>query len=34
VVHRIVKKMHGQINVKSVPGDTRFQVRIPLKGAV
>jgi signal transduction histidine kinase len=34
VVHRIVKKMHGQINVKSVPGDTRFQVRIPIKGAV
>jgi signal transduction histidine kinase len=34
VVHRIVKKMHGQINVKSVPGDTRFQVRIPIKGAL
>ena len=34
VVHRIVKKMRGQINVKSVPGDTRFQVRIPIKGAV
>lgn len=34
VVHRIVKKMHGQINVKSVPGDTRFQVRIPIHGAV
>ncbi len=34
VVHRIVKKMHGQINVKSVPGETRFIVRIPLKGAV
>ncbi|MGA2419926.1 MAG: ATP-binding protein [Candidatus Acidiferrum sp.] len=34
VVHRIVKKMHGQINVKSVPGDTRFLVRIPIKGAV
>jgi signal transduction histidine kinase len=34
VVHRIVKKMHGQINVQSVPGDTRFQVRIPIKGAV
>jgi signal transduction histidine kinase len=34
VVHRIVKKMHGQISVKSVPGDTRFQVRIPIKGAV
>jgi signal transduction histidine kinase len=34
VVHRIVKKMHGQISVKSVPGDTRFQVRIPIQGAV
>ena len=34
VVHRIVKKMRGQINVKSVPGETRFIVRIPLKGAV
>lgn len=34
VVHRIVRKMHGEINVKSVPGDTRFQVRIPIKGAV
>jgi signal transduction histidine kinase len=33
-VHRIVKKMHGQISVKSVPGETRFQVRIPIKGAV
>jgi nitrogen-specific signal transduction histidine kinase len=26
--------MHGQINVKSVPGETKFQVRIPIKGAV
>ena len=34
VVHRIVRKMHGQINVKSAPGDTRFLVRIPIKGAV
>jgi signal transduction histidine kinase len=34
VVHRLVRKMHGQINVKSVPGDTRFLVRIPIKGAV
>jgi signal transduction histidine kinase len=34
VVHRIVRKMHGEINLKSVPGDTRFQVRIPIKGAV
>ncbi|HZC66427.1 MAG TPA: ATP-binding protein, partial [Candidatus Dormibacteraeota bacterium] len=34
VVFRIIKKMHGQINVKSVPGETKFQVRIPIKGAV
>jgi len=34
VVHRIVRKMHGQVNVKSVPGDTRFQVRIPIQGAL
>jgi len=31
VVHRIVKKMRGQIAVKSVPGNTRFQVRIPIQ---
>ena len=31
-VHRIVKKMHGQMTIKSVPGDTRFQVRLPIKG--
>ena len=34
VVHRIVKKMRGLISVKSVPGDTRFQVRIPIQAAV
>jgi signal transduction histidine kinase len=34
IVHRIIKKMHGTVTVKSVPGDTRFLVRIPLKGAV
>jgi signal transduction histidine kinase len=34
VVFRIIKKMHGQINVKSVPGETKFHVRIPIKGAV
>jgi signal transduction histidine kinase len=34
VVFRIIKKMHGQINVTSVPGETTFQVRIPIKGAV
>ncbi len=26
---RIVRKHHGSINVNSVPGDTRFQVRLP-----
>ncbi len=31
VVHRIVKKMRGLVTVKSVPGDTRFQVRLPLQ---
>src|SRR2546429_5725035 len=34
VVHRIVKKMRGLISVKSVPGDTRFQVRIPIQAAM
>src|SRR6266513_2442422 len=34
VVHRIVRKMRGLITVKSVPGDTRFQVRIPIQAAV
>ncbi len=33
VVHRIVKKMRGMVSVHSVPGDTRFQVRIPIQGA-
>jgi signal transduction histidine kinase len=28
---RIVRKMRGAINVKSVPGDTRFEVRIPIQ---
>jgi signal transduction histidine kinase len=31
VVHRIVKKMRGLVTVKSGPGDTRFQVRIPIQ---
>jgi signal transduction histidine kinase len=31
IVNRIVKNAHGQINVTSVPGDTRFQVRIPIQ---
>ena len=29
-VHRIVQKMRGLVTVKSVPGDTRFHVRIPI----
>lgn len=29
-VHRIVRKMRGNITFTSVPGDTRFQVRIPI----
>jgi len=29
-VYRIVTSMHGQISVESVPGDTRFVVRIPI----
>jgi len=29
-VHRIVRKMRGTITFTSVPGDTRFQVRIPI----
>jgi signal transduction histidine kinase len=31
VVSRIVKNIGGQISVTSVPGDTRFQVRIPIQ---
>ena len=33
VVNRIIKNVHGQINVTSVPGDTRFQIRIPIHAA-
>jgi signal transduction histidine kinase len=33
IVYRIVKKMSGIISVKSVPGDTRFEVRIPIQAA-
>lgn len=29
-VQRLVRKMRGTINFTSVPGDTRFQVRIPI----
>jgi signal transduction histidine kinase len=32
IANRIIKKVKGLITVKSVPGDTRFQVRIPIKG--
>jgi signal transduction histidine kinase len=34
VVHRIVRKMRGIVTLKSVPGDTRFQVRIPIQAAM
>ena len=34
VVHRIVQKMRGLVTVKSVPGDTRFQVRIPIQASM
>jgi signal transduction histidine kinase len=30
-VQRIVRKMRGTINFESVPGETRFQVRIPIR---
>jgi len=28
----VVNKHHGDLRVESVPGDTRFQVRLPLVG--
>jgi signal transduction histidine kinase len=31
VVNRIIKNIGGQISVTSIPGDTRFQVRIPIQ---
>ena len=31
VVNRIVKNVGGHVSVTSVPGDTRFQVRIPIQ---
>jgi signal transduction histidine kinase len=34
VVNRIIKNVRGQINVTSVPGDTRFQVRIPIQAPI
>jgi signal transduction histidine kinase len=30
-VFRIVRKHHGNITVESKPGNTRFQIRLPLK---
>jgi signal transduction histidine kinase len=33
VVSRIIKNVGGQISVTSVPGNTRFQVRIPVQSA-
>jgi signal transduction histidine kinase len=30
-VQRIIRKMRGTINFDSVPGETRFQVRIPIR---
>jgi signal transduction histidine kinase len=33
VVHRIITGMHGLVSVKSVPGDTRFEIRIPMQAA-
>ena len=33
VVKRIVRNVGGQISVNSVPGNTRFQVRIPVQNA-
>ena len=33
IAYRIIKKAKGLITVKSVPGDTRFEVRIPIQAA-
>jgi signal transduction histidine kinase len=33
IVYRIIKKMNGLVSVKSVPGDTRFEIRIPIQAA-
>ncbi|HET6266782.1 MAG TPA: ATP-binding protein [Acidobacteriota bacterium] len=30
-VYRIIRKHHGSIRVDSVPGNTRFQIRLPIK---
>jgi signal transduction histidine kinase len=34
IVNRIVKNARGQVNVISSPGDTRFQIRIPIHAAI
>ena len=34
IAYRIIRKIKGLITVKSAPGDTRFEVRIPIKPAV
>jgi signal transduction histidine kinase len=34
LVHRIVQKMRGFVTFKSVPGDTRFHVRVPIQGPI
>ena len=34
VVHRIVKKTRGLVTLRSVPGDTRFQVRLPIHNSL
>jgi signal transduction histidine kinase len=34
IAYRIIKKIKGLITVKSVPGDTRFDVRIPIQPAL
>src|SRR3984957_1074027 len=34
IAYKIIRKIKGLITVKSAPGDTRFEVRIPVKPAV
>src|SRR5579863_477291 len=34
IAYRIIRKIKGLITVKSVPGDTRFEIRIPIKPAI
>jgi signal transduction histidine kinase len=33
IVYRILRKMNGLIAVESVPGNTRFEVRVPIRAA-